>query len=156
MLCHILKGKNEIPLPVHISPEHDRAIREHSRETFPNECCGILIGRDESALREVVMVLPAGNSRDEPEQHHRFAIEPRALLEAEKIARAQKLDVLGFYHSHPNAPARPSKYDREHAWPVYSYIIVSVRDGEAKEMTSWQLREDRGGYDEERLVISKL
>jgi proteasome lid subunit RPN8/RPN11 len=75
------------------------------------------------------------------------------MLEKEKKARALKLDVLGFYHSHPDHPARPSDYDREHALPFYSYIIVAVEKGEARDYTSWVLKDDRSAFVEENVII---
>jgi proteasome lid subunit RPN8/RPN11 len=143
-------------LQLHIQPDHDRAIRDHGRRAFPHECCGFLLGRDGDGGRIIDRVIPATNSRGEEELHNRFTITPEAFMAADKAARAAKLDVLGFYHSHPNAPARPSAYDLDHAWPVYSYIIVSVRDGEPREMTSWVLRDDRSGFDEQGIVIGEL
>jgi proteasome lid subunit RPN8/RPN11 len=72
---------------------------------------------------------------------------------ADRAAEARGLDVVGWYHSHPDHPARPSEYDREHAWPWYSYIIVSVAKGVAGEMTSWRLQDDRAGYEKERIEV---
>lgn len=137
-----------------LTSELDRAIREHGREAFPHECCGFLLGKDADCGRRVEEVLPAMNSRGEKELHNRFTITPEAFLQAEKRADATKLDILGFYHSHPNAPARPSQYDLDHAWPVYSYIIVSVQDGKPADMTSWLLKDDRSAFEPENIVIN--
>lgn len=71
----------------------------------------------------------------------------------EKDARARRLDVLGYYHSHPDHPARPSEYDRNHAWPWYSYVIVSVKRGEPKDTTSWVLSDDRSRFDPEPMEV---
>ena len=65
----------------------------------------------------------------------------------------KKLELIGWYHSHPDAPARPSEFDREHAWPWYSYIIVSVQKGEPRDTTSWRLHDDRAAYDPEEIEI---
>jgi len=70
---------------------------------------------------------------------------------AEKKAREKQVELIGWYHSHPDAPARPSEFDREHAWPWYSYIIVSVRQREPRDTTSWRLRGDRSAYDSETI-----
>lgn len=75
-------------------------------------------------------------------------------MHGEKEARAKGLDVIGFYHSHPNAPARPSQYDLDHAWPFYSYIIVSVQDRAAAAMTSWRLKDDRNAFDPEEIQVN--
>jgi proteasome lid subunit RPN8/RPN11 len=141
--------------PIQLQPEHDKAIRAHGVDAFPHECCGFLLGYDADDVRRIVRVTEAVNRRGAPEKHNRFTISPEAFLQAEKTARAEKLDVLGFYHSHPNAPARPSQYDVDHAWPVYSYIIVSVRDGVPEAMTSWVLQEDRSGFDPQPIAIAE-
>ena len=84
-----------------------------------------------------------------------FRIDDQDYLAAERQARAAGLALLGFYHSHPDHPAVPSQYDLDHAWPFFSYIIVSVRDGVPEDMTSWRLREDRSGFDPEELTYAK-
>jgi proteasome lid subunit RPN8/RPN11 len=84
----------------------------------------------------------------------RFLVRPDDYRVAEKRAREAGLDLLGFYHSHPDHPARPSQYDLDHAWPFFSYVIVSVMAGKDALLTSWQLKEDRSAFDEERLEIT--
>ena len=71
------------------------------------------------------------------------------------IAVAAGADLLGFYHSHPDHPARPSQYDLDHAWPFFSYIIVSVAGGVPQDMTSWRLRDDRSTFDPDDLVVTE-
>ncbi len=136
-------------LSLQLQPDHDHAIRAHAQRAYPQECCGFLLGKDDSDHRVITKVIAGVNARGEEEQHNRFTISPEAFMRADKTARADRLDVLGFYHSHPDAPARPSAYDLEHAWPVYSYIILAVADGEPTEMTCWLLRDDRSGYDQQ-------
>jgi proteasome lid subunit RPN8/RPN11 len=131
-----------------LSEELVRQIGAHGVETFPHECCGALLGRDDENGREVLALLPLANRRDDSPRN-RFEVTPGDVLLAEKTARQNKIDLIGWYHSHPNAPARPSEFDREHAWPWYSYIIVSIRDGAPAEMTSWRLKDDRAAYDAE-------
>jgi proteasome lid subunit RPN8/RPN11 len=121
-----------------------RRIHGHGVETYPHECCGALLGQDVEGSREVMDLLPLANRRND--SRNRFELAPDDVRLAEKTARARQLELLGWYHSHPDAPARPSEFDREHAWPWYSYIIVSVEKGEARDMTSWRLQEDRGAY----------
>ena len=128
-------------------------IEAHGVETFPYECCGALLGRDDGNGREVTELFALSNRRDDSPRN-RFEITPEDVLLAERTAREKKMDLIGWYHSHPNAPARPSEYDREHAWPWYSYIIVSIRDGAPKEMTSWRLQDDRAAYDPEAIESS--
>jgi proteasome lid subunit RPN8/RPN11 len=132
---------------------HDLAegIRRHGAETFPFECCGALLGRDSEA-REVLGLFPLVNRRDDSPRN-RFAVTAEDVRDAEKAARERGLDVIGWYHSHPDHPARPSEFDREHAWPWYSYVIVSVMGGAPAEMTSWRLNDDRLAYSPESIEI---
>jgi len=123
------------------------AIRAHGAETYPNECCGALFGRN-----GVVTSTYALPNTTEEGPRRRFLVRPQDYREAEKRAAELKAELLGFYHSHPDHPARPSQYDLDHAWPFFSYIIVSVRAGTPGDMTSWRLREDRSAFDEESLT----
>ncbi len=125
----------------------DAAIRAHGVETYPNECCGALIGRD-----GVVATTYALPNTTEEGPRRRFLVRPEDYREAERRALAAGGDLLGFYHSHPDHPARPSQYDLDHAWPFFSYIIVSVRGGVPEAMTSWRLQDDRSAFDEEDLT----
>jgi proteasome lid subunit RPN8/RPN11 len=136
-----------------ISDELLESIREHGKRAYPNECCGVLLGRIENSRKSVVKLKPMENAREDSPQN-RYLISSRDLLEAEKAARALGLDIVGVYHSHPDHPARPSEFDREHAFPWYSYIIVSVRGGEPLDLTSWTLRDDRSAFDAEDLHSS--
>ena len=123
-------------------------IRRHGREAYPHECCGALIGRD----RLVIEALALPNTTDEGPRR-RFLVRPADYRAAERRATARGAELLGFYHSHPDAPARPSQYDLDHAWPVFAYVIVAVEGGEPRAMTSWQLQEDRAGFDEEPVAV---
>ena len=131
-----------------LQPGVAEAIRAHGSETYPNECCGALYGRDGVVTRDACAA----------EHHRRRAAPPVSRARRRTIAtprsgrRELKVDLLGFYHSHPDHPARPSQYDLDHAWPFFSYIIVAVRAGTPEDMTSWRLREDRSAFDEERLT----
>ena len=132
-------------------------IRAHGAETYPHECCGALLGRDselkeQGAPREVRSLFPLVNRRDDSPRN-RFSVSAEDVRGAEKAAREQGLEVVGWYHSHPDHPARPSQYDREHAWPWYSYIIVSVEDGSPQDLTSWRLNDDREEFSPEGLEI---
>ena len=131
------------------------SIVQHGEGGYPNEVCGILLGKDENGRRVIRLTMPIENSFEQDEQYHRFLITPADMFRAERLARHDRLDVLGVYHSHPNAPAQPSEYDRDHAaWTTWSYVIVSVRDGKAAEIRAWKLREDRSVYDEEAVEVS--
>jgi proteasome lid subunit RPN8/RPN11 len=136
-----------------ISDQLLESIREHGKRAYPNECCGVLLGRMENSRKSVVELRQMENAREDSPRN-RYPISPRDLLEAEKAARALGLDIVGVYHSHPDHPARPSEFDREHAFPWYSYIIVSVRGGEPLDLTSWTLRDDRSAFDAEALNSS--
>ena len=128
----------------------DAAIRAHGRDTFPHECCGAMLGKD--GVVQEAYALP--NTTEEGPRR-RFLVRPNDYRLAEKRATDAGLDLLGFYHSHPDHPARPSQYDLDHAWPFFSYIIVSVRAGKPEGMTSWRLREDRSAFDPERLTYAE-
>jgi proteasome lid subunit RPN8/RPN11 len=118
-----------------------RRIEREGSQTYPNECCGVMFGRDGESGRIVERIEAVPNVFDETEKFHRFSISPQQLMKAEKDAGDERRLVLGFYHSHPDHPARPSEYDRQHAWPFYSYVIVSISKGEPVDMTSWVLDE---------------
>jgi len=133
-----------------ITADVDRAIGAHGQETFPHECCGALVG---SADR-VVAVVPMPNTTEEGPRR-RFLVRPSDYREAERRAGELKGDLLGFYHSHPDHPARPSQYDLDHAWPTFAYIIVSVLGGQADVMTVWYLKEDRSSFDEGQLTYAE-
>jgi proteasome lid subunit RPN8/RPN11 len=117
-------------------------IRRHGESAYPAECCGALAGRiDGGGTKDVVRLEPAVNRRnDDP---HRYLIAPADLRRLESELRAEGLEILGYYHSHPDHPARPSAYDTEHAWPWYSYLIVRIDRGAAAEAASWVLDDDR-------------
>ena len=131
---------------------HDLAakIQAHGMETYPHECCGPILGQDVDGRREVLGLLPLANRRDDSPRN-RFEVTPGDVQLAEKTAAEKKIELIGWYHSHPDAPARPSEFDREHAWPWYSYIIVSVQSGMPREMNSWRLQDDRAAYDPEAI-----
>jgi proteasome lid subunit RPN8/RPN11 len=138
--------------PLKISEDLAARIRAHGVETYPHECCGAILGSDDTD-RVVRDLMPLQNRRDDSPRN-RFEVTPDDVRLAEKTASEKKLDLIGWYHSHPDAPARPSEYDREHAWPWYSYIIVSVQKGEPKDMNSWRLKDDRASYDPEPIAVS--
>jgi proteasome lid subunit RPN8/RPN11 len=127
-----------------LQPQVNAAIRAHGRDAFPHECCGALLGRD-GVVREA-FALP--NTTEEGPRR-RFLVRPGDYRAAEQRARDAGLELLGFYHSHPDHPARPSQYDLDHAWPSFSYVIVSVMSGADQALTSWQLNADRSAFDEE-------
>ena len=129
-----------------VQPGAGAAIRAHGRTAFPHECCGALLGRD--GVVHEAFALP--NTTEEGPRR-RFLVRPDDYRAAERRARETGLELLGFYHSHPDHPARPSQYDLDHAWPSFSYVIVSVMAGEDKVMSSWRLKDDRTAFEEEAL-----
>jgi proteasome lid subunit RPN8/RPN11 len=137
-----------------LSTEIVAKIRAHGAETYPHECCGALLGRDADgdASRQILALFPLVNRRDDSPRN-RFSVASEDVRHAEKAAREKGLDVVGWYHSHPDHPARPSQYDRDHAWPWYSYIIIAVASGKPEDMTSWRLRDDRSEFDAEEIAV---
>ena len=126
----------------------DAGIRRHGRDAYPHECCGALIGRDGSVT--VALALPNATAEG---PRRRFLVRPVDYRAAERRAAARGEELLGFYHSHPDGPARPSQYDLDHAWPAFAYVIVAVANREPGLLTSWRLRGDRSQFDEEAVVI---
>lgn len=148
-------------MPLKLTLQHLNLIRQHGSRDYPSECCGILLGRSNGTDKEITEVVSLRNLRHDPAQaqevlplespgaeseRNRFLIDPRDQVRVEKDARARNLEVVGYYHSHPDHPARPSTYDRDHAWPCYSYVIISIEQGKAAEFNSWVLADDRSGF----------
>ncbi len=125
-------------------------IRSHAASTYPHECCGALLGVDVDLAREVRDLFPLVNRRDDAPRN-RFSITADDFRAAEKAGRERGLEIVGWYHSHPDHPALPSEYDREHAWPWYSYVIASVSEGRPGEMRSWRLADDRTRFEAEEI-----
>lgn len=136
-----------------LTERDSEAVRSAGEESYPNECCGFLLGSESDGVREVQAVIPAENRSVESEQFHRFLISPEDFLAQERRARKEGREIIGFYHSHPNAKARPSQFDTDHAWPWYSYVIFGVENQRASEMTSWILQDDRKSFIQEDVKI---
>ena len=128
-------------------------IRAHGVRDYPYECCGLLLGRYETDAKVVRETYPISNAREESAKRNRFLIQPEELMRGEKYARSKELEVVGFYHSHPDSPAVPSQYDLEHAWPTYSYIIVSTSKGRSGDLHSWEQEEDRSRFNQEEIIL---
>jgi proteasome lid subunit RPN8/RPN11 len=127
-----------------------REIGAHGAETFPHECCGALLGVDGENSREVRALHKLINRRDDSSRN-RFSVTSDDVRDADRAAQKSGIEVIGWYHSHPDHPALPSEYDREHAWPWYSYIIVSVMDGKPGAIASWRLTDDRMRFEPEQI-----
>ena len=127
-------------------------MRAHGERDYPYECCGLMLGRFESGPKKVLEIYPISNAREEEAKRNRFLIRPEELMRGEKYAREQGFDVVGFYHSHPDDVAVPSQYDLEHAWPTYSYVVMSVEKGRTVDLRSWEMEADRSRFNEEEIV----
>jgi proteasome lid subunit RPN8/RPN11 len=136
---------------IRIPADVEAAIRRHGRAAYPEECCGALLGRGGESGAEVVEAEPVANAR-RARRERRFRIEADDYRRLEALARDRGRDLLGFYHSHPDHPAVPSEYDREHALPFFHYVVLAVASGEPREMASWVLSEDREVFDREEIV----
>lgn len=139
-------GRNGIALGAAVA----RAIREHGAEAYPFECCGALIGHGGA----VIDVLPLPNTTSEGPRR-RFLVNAEDYQAAEAAAESRGAELIGFYHSHPDHPARPSQYDLDHAWPFFAYIIVSVERGTPGAVTAWRLAEDRSAFEAQLLAIER-
>lgn len=133
-----------------LSQTHLLSIRSHAENTYPEECCGLLLGTIADNVKTLVAVWPTENAWSAETEDHcseakiltkkrRYAISPQDMLKGMKEGRDRNLEIIGIYHSHPDGEAVPSECDRTLAWPQYSYIIVSVPQGNCKEVRSWTL-----------------
>jgi proteasome lid subunit RPN8/RPN11 len=135
-----------------LSSELENNIKADGETAYPNECCGIILGEiSDDGTKNAKRIVAINNSGEDSERYHRFLITPEDMLHAEQTARAAKLEVIGFYHSHPDHPSSPSNYDKDHALPFYSYVIVSVDGGKAQVLTSWVLTDDRIYFKQEEI-----
>lgn len=132
--------------------KHAETVHTHLCRAYPEEGCGVLIGRETPEGRDVERVVGFDNVREDS-RHNRYLISPEQFLAADREARAGGLDVIGFFHSHPDHPSQPSAFDLEHAWPWYSYLIVSVANGRVVDDRCWRLAEDRSRFEPEDLRL---
>lgn len=138
-----------------LASEQRATMERHGETTYPHEGCGLLIGRLNGEEIAVMDVRTVDNAREDA-RHNRYTIAPADVLRAERAAEDRGLDLVGFFHSHPDAPAEPSNYDLAHAsWPGFAYVIVAVRNGRAVETRAWRLRPDRSRFDEMNVVRSE-
>lgn len=141
---------------ISITEELIAQIKARGERTYPHECGGMLIGTFEDGKKTVTELLPMENAMDISERHNRVLILPKDVLRAERYARSKKLDVVGYYHSHPDDRAVPSQFDLDHALPVWTYIIVSVEKGKAVDLRSWEMENDRSKFNEEELKTEEV
>ena len=136
-----------------IAEQQQLEIRAHGERDYPHECCGLLLGAfTQDGAKACREIYPISNAREEEAKRNRFLIRPEELMRGEKYASSKDLEVVGFYHSHPDHPAVPSAYDLEHAWPVYSYVVVAVAKGRAGDLRSWEMQADRSRFHEEEIL----
>ncbi|NEO97531.1 MAG: M67 family metallopeptidase [Symploca sp. SIO2E9] len=144
-------------------------LKAHGESTYPEECCGLLLGKINGESKTLIEVLPTENSWDKQtadqfmtinglqsrssSKSSSFLIAPRLILKAQKYARDRQIDIIGVYHSHPDHQAIPSEFDRAIAWQRYSYIIISVQKGKACELKSWRLDDNHQFQPEEMLMV---
>jgi proteasome lid subunit RPN8/RPN11 len=142
--------------PVRVTPELLDAMGRHAEETYPEECCGYLVAREDApspdAPRTILSALPAPNEF-EGERRRRFLLRPEELRTAERRLEGTGQIVAGFYHSHPDHPARPSLFDQEHAWPWYSYLVLAVNSGRVGEAHAFELDPDASEFREVPLLV---
>ncbi len=140
-------------MSIQLNSEQLAAIAAHGEDAYPYEGCGLLLGRQVNGSKIVQEILPVENAREATAQHNRYLIPPEAVMRGEQLAAEKGLDVIGFFHSHPDHPARPSQFDREHAWPWYAYLITSVLKGRAIKTAAWTLADDRTEFNSEEMEI---
>jgi proteasome lid subunit RPN8/RPN11 len=133
-----------------IPPNVLAEIRAHGRDTYPEECCGGLLGRRGDPAR-VSRIERIDNVRD-AECARRYEVSPKDYLRLERLAAEEGVELLGFYHSHPDHPAVPSAYDRDHAFPFFHYLVCAVASGRPGDVTAWVLSEDRGEFEPEPIL----
>jgi proteasome lid subunit RPN8/RPN11 len=157
-------------MPLHLTPNQLHQLAHQAITQYPQECCGLIIGKIDQNSRITQQIWPTANSwtidselefldENQPKSTHsprdRFAIDPRDLLLAQRSARDRHLTIIGIYHSHPDHPAVPSERDRQQAWPHYSYLILSVQTGQVIDQRSWQLdNQDPPQFQPEPIVIA--
>ena len=132
--------------------QHIAAIRAHAEADYPHEACGLLGGKMEGERTIVRQLVPLPNERSDSARN-RYLIDPDAFRRAQATLDGAGLDIVGVYHSHPDHPAEPSEFDREHAWPRLCYVIVAVAAGRSGDMKSWRLSDDRSAFAEEPITL---
>lgn len=139
---------------IFLDAQHIQEMETHGKEAYPEECCGAMLGHmTENGDKTVVKLVRIENSSAQ-NRHRRFEVTAGDYMRLEKEAKQLSLQLLGFYHTHPDHPAEPSQTDLQYAWPFFSYIILSVRNGKASEMNSFELDPDASAFAAEVLQVS--
>lgn len=153
-----------------VNSKHLQEMKSHGESTYPEECCGLLLGHIQGDVKTVVEVWPTENVWDKQvatafegvnnstrqlgSKQTQFSIAPEVMLQVQKQARDRELAIIGIYHSHPDHPAMPSEFDRAIAWQRYSYIIISVQQGTASDLRSWTLDPHHQFQPEDIITVS--
>jgi proteasome lid subunit RPN8/RPN11 len=137
-------------MSIRITPAIRQAMLDQALDNYPTEACGLIVGRRELERSEGSYYRSCQNNI-EHNRRRRFLINPLDYLETEDRADAEKLSIVSIVHTHPDHPDEPSEFDRQHAWPGISYIIIAVHEGRIKGYRSWRLRDDRSGFDVEAI-----
>lgn len=130
-------------------------IHLHGERAYPEEGAGLLLGDYNEGDQQVREILPLENTREAQARHNRYQLTPEDYLQGEDFAESLGFAVLGVFHSHPDHPNKPSEFDRQWAWPNFSYLITSVMQGKAEESRSWRLKDDRQAFNEEQIAVEK-
>ena len=136
-----------------LSQEILKRIHQHGEQAYPEEGAGLLLGETKGNEQQVREIVTLTNEREGDARHNRYQLSPQDYLMGEQLANRMGLDVLGVFHSHPDHPNQPSEFDRQWAWPNFSYLITSVVQGVAVESRSWRLNEDRASFSEEKVEV---
>jgi len=128
-------------------------IHAHGEQAYPEEDAGLLLGKIDGGNKRVVSILLLPNAREDTARHNRYLFSPQQYLLGESEAERLGLELIGVFHSHPDHPNRPSEFDREWAWPSFSYLITSVHTRRAVESRAWRLAEDRSKFEEEQILV---
>ena len=142
---------------IRISRDHLSDILSHGRDAYPEECCGAVLGdidpQNEKLVRKIIPIENNWVESGEESRHRRFAIVAEDYRALEAKAKETKLSLLGFYHTHPDHEAKPSKTDLSYAWPFFSYLILSIKKGKAGEICSYLLDTEKNEFKEEYVKV---
>jgi len=139
---------------VQLNIDLQRRIFEQMETSYPNEGGGFLLGKAQDGAVAILDIIEVANTFAAEEQYHRYAMSPQDWMRLEDEADERGLSLVGYYHSHPDSPAIPSEYDREHALPNFVYVITAVMMARATDMQVWRLRSDRSAFDSGNLLIT--
>ncbi|MDD1438567.1 M67 family metallopeptidase, partial [Dolichospermum sp. ST_sed10] len=148
-----------------LKTNHIEIIKNHAKKTYPDECCGLILGYINNEYKIAVEIIPTENvwnteksnftADQEDSTSRRYAISPQVMLQTQKEARNRNLNIIGIYHSHPDYPAIPSEWDRIYAWTEYSYVILSLQNAQAGKLQSWTL-DDNHQFQAETIKLINL